>query len=220
MSAISDAVNQLFQKTIVEGLNYISGVLPEPYKTYINLGLVLIGITIYSIFVWNFYRFLAKRDLLELNLGQYNKTDNPGFYKFLAILLFTIEYIIILPIVVFFWFFVMAMLIFILATDLQGTPGTVLFISSAIIGAIRITAYYNEDLSKDLAKMFPFTILAIALVTPGFLEISTLQGVGQIGSLMSNIFVYLIVIIVLEFILRMLFFASGGGRTDCNDSEE
>jgi hypothetical protein len=212
---IGDAINLVFREIVVKWLSLVSNSIPEEYKVYINLGLALISITLYGIFVWNFYRFLARRDLLELNLSQYNKTDNPGFYKFLAIVLFILEYIIILPIAVFFWFTVMASLIFVLAEDLQSNPEMILFISAAIIGAVRITAYYNEDLSRDMAKNIPFTILAIALITPGFFKIKTIQSLGHLGDLLPNLFFYLIVIIVIEFVLRMLYLIS-----PAEDSEE
>ncbi|MAG07476.1 hypothetical protein CMI46_01525 [Candidatus Pacearchaeota archaeon] len=212
MGLIGDSVDTVFQETVVKWVNFFSNAIPAPYDTYINLGLAIIAVTLYAIFVWKFYRFLAKRDLLELNLAQYNNSVNPGFFKFLAVILFIIEFIIILPIIVFFWFFVMAVIIFVLLGDriitADVTAGYILFIAAVIVGAVRIASYYSEDLSKDLAKMFPFTILAIALVSPGFFKKETVSALGEIGSLMGNIFVYLIVIIVLEFILRMLYLVS------------
>ncbi len=208
MSDFGEIINVVFQETIVKGLNIVSSAIPEEYRVYINLGLILIAITLYGIFVWNFYRFLAKRDLLDLNLNQYNKTNDPSFYKLLATLLFILEYIIILPVVVFFWFVIMASLIFVLAEDLQNDPSTILLISTGIIGAVRITAYYNEDLSKDIAKTFPFTLLAIALTAPGFFKFDTIRSIGHLGDLLPNIFVYLLVVIIVEFILRMLYLVS------------
>jgi hypothetical protein len=208
MASVGDSINVVFKETVVKWISLISSSIPETYQVYINLGLSIVAITLYGIFVWNFYRFLAKRDLLELNLHQYNKSENASFYKFLAVLLFILEYIIILPIVVFFWFFVMAILIFVLASNLQNNPGLILFISASVIGAVRITSYYKEDLAKDIAKLFPFTILGIALITPGFLKIETVQSLGKIGNLLNNVFAYLIVIIVIEFLLRMLYLIS------------
>lgn len=212
MSIITESVNSVFQETIVKGITFVTEAVPDEYKLYINLGLSIIIVTLYAIFVWKFYRFLAKRDLLELNLGQYNKTDNPGFYKFLAMLLFVIEYIIILPIVVFFWFFVMSIIIFVLLGEnilvANVSAGYILFVAAVIVGAVRITSYYSENLSQDLAKLFPLTILTIALVSPGFFKKETISALGEIGNLLGNVFVYLIVIIILEFILRMLYLIS------------
>ena len=44
----------------------------------------------------------------------------------------------------------------------------ILYISFVIIVAIRITAYYTEELSRDVAKMLPFAILAIFLVDSSY----------------------------------------------------
>ena len=192
---ISNSINSIFN---------IFDSIPEGYKIYLNLGIFIILITLYAIFVWNFYRFIGKRDLLELNLSQYNTTDHPSTNKFFAVVLFILEYIIILPIIVFFWFAVMATILLILAKD--QSIGDILLISAVIVGAIRITAYYKEDLSRDLAKMFPFTILAVALLSPGFFNLQdTMLKLSEIPALFSNILFYLIVIAALEFVLRLVY---------------
>jgi len=43
--------------------------VPETYKPFVIVGFFTILIAVYAILAWVFYRFLAKRDLLELNLG-------------------------------------------------------------------------------------------------------------------------------------------------------
>lgn len=178
--------------------------IPEEYRLYLNLGIFIVLITLYAIFVWKFYRFLGKRDLLELNLNQYNRTNHPFTSKVFAVLLFIVEYIIVLPIVVFFWFVVIALILIVLAQ--QQTIHNILLISAVIVGAVRITSYYKEDLARDLAKMFPFTILAVALLTPGFLNLeNTLSKLSAATGLFSNILIYLLVIASLEFVLRIFF---------------
>jgi small-conductance mechanosensitive channel len=196
---------------VISAFNYATDFIPLQYHKYFVFCLMTLGIVVYSIFVWKFYRFLAKRDLLELNLRKYNKVEHPTLNKVFAIVLFIIEYIIILPFITFFWFFIMSIILFFLARDLA--PENILLISGGIIGAIRITAYYNEDLSKDLAKMFPFTILAISLVTPGFFKIGeTVAKLGRIDEVLVNVVTYLFMIMVLEFILRILYLISPEGQ--------
>ncbi len=182
----------------------INDYFPEPYRSYLILGIFIILISLYSIFIWKFHRFLAKRDLFELNLNQYNTSEHPYFKIFFEVSLFIVEYIIILPIVVLFWFFVMAIILLLLAKEY--TISNILLISATIVGAIRISAYYNEDLSKELAKLFPLTILVVALLTPDFFDINrTISKISEIPNLFTNILFYLIAIILLEFILRMFF---------------
>jgi len=199
-----EVIKRTLDATIGRLFFSISEAIPEPYRLYFNLGFYLIAITLYAIFIWKFYRFLARRDLLQLNLKQYNRVEHAFFNKLLALLLFTLEYIIVVPIVVFFWFIIMAALLLLLAKEL--TMGNILLVSACIVGAVRMTAYYSQDLSKDLAKMFPFTILAIALVTPGFFNPDQIvERFSQIGGVLDHIFVYLLAIIAIEFFLRMLF---------------
>ena len=77
--------------------------------------------------------------------------------------------------------------------------------SFAIVTAIRITSYYSEDLSKDLAKMLPFALLGVVLVNPSYFD------PGSIGARISGLPDYLMVgiqyivfIILIEWILRIL----------------
>jgi hypothetical protein len=200
-------INTIVTETLGKLYIYLNSFMPESFKPFIALGFGMILITLYGIFVWKFYRFLARRDLLDLNLKQYNRVDHPGLNKFFAFLLFIIEYIVILPIVVFFWFFVIAVLLFLMAKELS--PGNILLIAGSIVGAVRIASYYEEDLSRDLAKLFPFTILAIALVTPGFFNFGELiSKLEDLGDLIPNLLIYLVAIMVIEFILRLVYIIS------------
>jgi len=47
--------------------NFFENVIPEEYKPLGIIAVYTIIIAIYAIFVWKFYRFLAKRDLLGLD---------------------------------------------------------------------------------------------------------------------------------------------------------
>ena len=201
---MAGAINNITNEALNNSLNSISSLFPEPYKSYLILGIFILLISIYSIFVWKFYRFLAKRDLLELNLNQYNNSDHPFLKKFFEVLLFIAEYIIILPVVVFFWFFVISIILLLLAKE--HSISNILLISATMVGAVRISAYYNEDLSKDLAKLFPLTVLAVAFLTPNFFDLNdTISKISEIPNLFTNIIFYLIAIVILEFVLRIFF---------------
>jgi len=166
--------------------------------TLLFFTLILVG---YSVFVFYFYRYLAKKNLIELNLSQYNKYSNRAIVKSFAIIFYILEYIVILPVLTFFWFAVLAILILILSEGLP--PLTILLISAALVAAVRITSYISESLSKDLAKMLPFTLIAIAITKPGFFAIDTLLSrIQNIPSLFSNILYYLLFIIGVELIMR------------------
>ena len=171
-----------------------------------NLALTLLFFTavivVYAVFVFYFYRFLAKKNLIELNLAKYNQSQHPTAVKFLAAIFYIIEYLVILPVLTFFWFAVLAILILVLAKGLDAA--TILLISAALVAAVRITSYVSEDLSKDLAKMLPFTLLAIAITTAGFFDVSALiLRVKEIPSLFSNIPFYLLFIVIIELVMRI-----------------
>src|SRR3989339_73649 len=75
---------------------------------FINLFLLVLLIVIYSIFIWKFYRFISTKNLIELNLSQYNRSEHPVFTKLIAGTLYFVEYIVILPFLIFFWFITFA----------------------------------------------------------------------------------------------------------------
>ena len=83
----------------------------------------------------------------------------------------------------------------------------ILLVSATIIAAIRTTSYYKHDLAKDLAKMFPFMVLAISLLNPGFFKLERIFLTFQeIPSLISQIGIYLLFIICFEILLRFFEF--------------
>ena len=180
--------------------------LPENVKPIVALVGVIIIIIIYSIFIWKFYQFIAKKDIIKLNLNQYNRFRHNVLIKISASLLYFLEYIIILPFLVFFWFVIFSLFLLVLI-EASSETANILLISAAVISAIRVTAYYSEDLSKDLAKVIPFTLLAIALITPNFFDISRfISRFGEIPSFINSVLFYLVFIIVLEVVLRILDF--------------
>ncbi len=176
---------------------------PSEAWTFLKpLLLFVIGMAVYAIFIFKLYRFVARRDIFKLNLRQYSKSKYPAFQKFLAGIFYAVEYILLFPLFSFFWFAVFTVLLTFLARE--QTIQNILLVSIAIVSAIRVTAYYNEDLSKDLAKMLPFALLGIFLVDISFFSLAQSWGViQQIPSLWKALLYYLVFVIILEFILRI-----------------
>jgi hypothetical protein len=178
--------------------------LPENLRIIPPLFLVAIAIAIYSIFIWFFYRFLSRRDVLKLNLAKYNTYKHSGVIKFFRVLFYIIEFIIISPVAIFFWFAILSIFMIVLAKGIE--VGTIILICAALISAIRITSYFNEDLSRDLSKMVPFTLLGVTLLTPNFLDIETsIARVAEISLFFNNAIYYLLFIIALETLLRLFY---------------
>jgi hypothetical protein len=193
----------IFSK-IAEVYGTIISSLPSWLQIFINLFLVVILVVLYAFFVWKFYTSIAKKNILGLDLNKYNKSQEPFITKLLAGSLYFLEYIIILPFIIFIWFSILSLFL-ILLTDL--TVQVILLISAVIVIATRMAAYYKESLAKDIGKLVPFTLLAIALLNPNFSSFQrVLENFQQLPTFLSYIFIYLLFIIIFEVFLRFFDF--------------
>ncbi len=144
MENFSNFMSKLSLENIFSG--DLSAFLPMAY--------LIIAMAIYAIAIWHFYRFIARRDCFKLSPCKHKRLI--GFLK----------YTFLFPFVAFSFFIGFSLLLLFLTRDLDIDQ--VLSTAFAIIVAIRITAYYSEDLSKDLAKMLPFALLGLFLVDPSY----------------------------------------------------
>jgi hypothetical protein len=194
-----------------QNLNIINEI-PETYKLYLIILVYVLFITIYSILIWKFYRFLARRDILKIDLSKYNRSKHHLSRKLFAGSAFILKYALITPIIVSFWFVFFS--IFLLLLSQEQTILQVLIISVSMIAAIRITSYYSEDLSKDLSKMFPFTALAIFLLSSKFDFNIFLEKAAEIPLVFNNILIFLGFLAVIEVFLRVIFIFCEINRTE------
>ena len=75
----------------------------------------------------------------------------------------------------------------------------------ATVATIRVTAYYNEDLSRDLAKILPFAVLALFVIDASFFNIrESLDILQDANEARETILYYLLFLVVVEFALRLL----------------
>lgn len=194
---------ETIQEGFIEGYNQFISIIPANYHPLINLLIFSLLIVIYSIFTWHFYRNLSKKDLIVLNLSRYNRTTHPLINKSVAALLNIVEYVIILPFLIFFWFATLALIILILSEGKEASQ--IITIAASIVVAVRILSYYSEDLSKDLAKLFPFTMLTISLLSPNFFSINRIASfLTELPGFFNSLFYYLLFIALLELILRII----------------
>ena len=197
-------VEEVVAEGILKTYAELVAFFPVYVQSFINIFLLVLLIVVYSVLVWKFYRFIGKKNLIELNLNQYNQTGHPFLIKFLAGFLYLIEYIIILPFIVFIWLAGFASFM-ILLSDLEIQ--TILFISVTIISAIRMTSYIpknGEEISKEIAKILPYTLLAVFVLNPDFFDFArVLNQISQLPTLYGNIALYVSFIFGLELILRI-----------------
>lgn len=190
-----------FAADIASTYNLFIGNMPVWAQSFIAFFLIVIVVLIYAVFIWRFHRWISTKNLLKLNLNKHNKEGTKileGFFYFL-------EYIIILPFLIFFWFAIFTLFLLLLTESIPIT--TILIISATIIAVVRMTAYYNETLSRDLAKLIPFTLLGVSIINPGFFNFQRIIAkVSEIPQFFNHIIYYLIFIIALEIILRLFDF--------------
>jgi hypothetical protein len=154
----------------------------------------VIGMVLYSVFIFKFYRFIASRNIFAIKHGR-DSIPSKIFYYF--------KYVFLFPLVAFFWFLVLSGL---LATLSQVISiGNIFMISMAIIATVRITAYYEEDLSKDVAKLVPFALLGVLLLDISNVSFANIiEVVVQMPSQALVLAYYFIFIVTLEFSLRLV----------------
>ena len=175
------------------------------YELALNALLLAIVLAIVSMFIWEFYRSTSKRNLIVLNLRQYNTSEHPGLNKFFAFILYIVEYIVIMPILIVLWFAALSLVMLSIAE--QGTSTSeILLISAAVIAAIRILAYFKGEIARELGKLFPFIALSVFLLTLGNLSNAQIiySQVKEIPSFSDQIFSFIVVIFFVEIILRII----------------
>jgi len=161
-----------------------------------------------SLFIWYFYRSIAKRNLIDINLSKYNTYEHPLANKFLAMVLYLLEYMVIMPLLIIFWYAALAFVLFVIASEVS--VGGILFVSAVIIGAIRLLAYFHSEIAKDLAKMFPFIALSVFLLSfesiGKVFDFSDVTAkLSQIPQFTAEIFSFILVVFVIEIVLRFIF---------------
>jgi len=173
--------------------------------TYPELLVFTIGIFFYAVFVWFFYRNLSKKDLFKLDLSKYElpETKWRRLKKAGSVFLYILKYGIVFPFYVGFWFAVLTFFVFLLSEGV--TIRQVALVSIALVSTVRITSYFNEDLSRDLAKLTPFVLLGVFLVKPDFFSLDLLvDRFNAIPPLGWEILKFLTFCILLEWVLRIL----------------
>jgi hypothetical protein len=204
---------------ILGAYNLLISSLGPVAGSFVNLFVIVLLIVLYSIFVWKLHKIISKKNLLDLNLNKYNLAEY-GNTKLVSAALYFLEYIIILPFFTFFWFMAFAVFIIIFTENLD--INLVFIISAAIITSIRMTAYYNESLSREMAKLLPFNLLAASLIVgQNFFSVERIIGhLVEIPSAMNIILPYLAFIMLIEIILRFFDFTFSLFDLEYEDEEK
>ena len=159
-----------------------------------------LGMVAYGIFVWHFYRFISRREIVSVNLPK----NYTGGKKFSTIIVYVAKYVVVFPLAVTAWFFAYSLFLFFLSPGIS--EDFVFLIVIALVVAIRIAAYYKEDLSRDLAKMIPFSLLGIFLLNTTVLTVEQfLVSLNEFIPFLGKIAAFVLFAIGVEGVLRFLF---------------
>src|SRR3989338_8523209 len=180
-------------------------VWPHIETNFYTVALFTMGIVIYSVAIFHFYRFVAPRDVFGFNMQTYLESRGEFKVGFMSTLTGALAYGLIFPLFVFLWYSGFALLLFFMAKNIE--VGSILLISIAVVSAVRITAYYKEELSKDIAKMLPFVLLTIAIIDPNFFSIELVKGrIDELVTFVPKIAGFAMIMLMLEWFLRILLF--------------
>ena len=183
-------------------MDFANLTLIEATDTLRPLFFFVMGMAIYAIFIFNFYRFLGRKNIFELDVAKYEQSKHRSFRILMGVIFYVAKYLVLFPIVAFAWFIILTVLLSFLAK--RQPIDTILLIAMAVLSAIRVTAYYNEDLSKDLAKILPFALLGVFLIDLSYFSISaSVEALQQAYTQWESVVYYLGFVIGLEFLLRV-----------------
>ena len=102
------------------------------------------------------------------------------------------------------WFALLSVMMSILVSG--KTIDQVLLISGATIAAIRILAYHKQEMSQELAKLFPLIAISAFLLSPNAFDVPRMiSQIADIPLLFKSIFYFLIVIFMVEIVLRIFY---------------
>lgn len=166
------------------------------------LYLVVIMI-IYAVFVFKFYKLISKKNIFELNLGQYDKSKHKKVDKTFEVIFYVLEYIIIFPIISLLWVLVISCILFFVSQD---SFAVITLGAAAVIVTIRATSYFSEELSTEVAKILPFVLLAFYLTKmSAFGFLSYPQILMQLPQVYDMLPYYALFILAFEAVLRILY---------------
>jgi hypothetical protein len=175
----------------------------EAFTTLKPLVIFMFGIVIYAIFIYKFYQLIPKKDILGLFLHKKSDTGVGWLTFIVRRLLYILENLILIPLVILISFVILAS--FLLLLSKSQTTQTTMLVSMALVGSVRVLAYYHEDLSRELAKLLPLVLLGIFLMDVSYVSLTeTINRSIEVLMMTNELSYYFLFIVVLEFCLRLL----------------
>ena len=164
--------------------------------------LFTVGVAIYAILIFNLYRFMSRRNVFNLDFSKYEESRHPFLGRTLHLIFYVAKYLLIFPLFAFFWFGVLVVMVALLSRTKEVED--LLLIAMAVLTSVRVTSYYTEELSRDIAKMLPFALLGIFLIDLRYFDLSaSTELLNRVGDKWESIFYYWVFVVLLELVLRV-----------------
>ena len=164
--------------------------------------LFTVGVAIYAILIFNLYRFMSRRNVFNLDFSKYEESRHPFLGRTLHLIFYVAKYLLIFPLFAFFWFGVLVVMVALLSRTKEVED--LLLIAMAVLTSVRVTSYYTEELSRDIAKMLPFALLGIFLIDLRYFDLSaSTELLNRVGDEWESIFYYWVFVVLLELVLRV-----------------
>ncbi len=188
---------------------YISLVFPnglslsDAIEHILNVGIYIVGIALYAAFIFHFYRFLSSRDMFKFDLSGHEESPHRALRGLVHVAMYVVKYVVVFPVFAFFWFAVLTLILTLLSKDRAFSQ--VLLVALATVSAIRVAAYYHEDLARDLSKILPFAVLGIFIIDASYFNPQdSLAVLRDANNHRELIFYYFAFLVILEFALRVV----------------
>ncbi|MBN2368466.1 hypothetical protein JXC34_05600 [Candidatus Woesearchaeota archaeon] len=184
-------------------------ILLELYKTdflanLANLTIYSLCMAIYVMIVWHYYRTLSKRDIFNPKIKYPGELGGTFLTNLRVGFDFFLKYFIIFPFISFFWFLVLSAFLLFLSKG-QDVAQTLLM-SMTVMAASRITAYYNEEASENVAKIIPLGLLGVFIVDQTRFSLAeALAKFTALPQFLHIILQYLSYVVLLEVVLRLVY---------------
>ena len=184
---------------------FASGLVSEDaLQALLPVAVYVLAMAVYAIFIFKFYRFIANRDIFSFDLSKNDQSSVPALRNLFSLIGYVAKFIIMFPAFAFVWFATLTVMLTLLSADRQLSD--ILLIALVAVCAVRVCAYYDEDLARDLAKILPFAVLSVFLVGTSSPDIpASLEVLAQVSQGWETIFYYWLFLVALELGLRLVF---------------
>ncbi len=170
-----------------------------------QFGMFVGGLVLYGFFIFSFYKHVSKRLLFELSMPSFTGAKHPVLLRLWRRFVYALKYLFLSPFLFFLWGTVITVILLVFDGSGEIAVETTLLIAMALLAAIRITAYINQELSAELAKTLPLSMLAVFLLDMTAVSVTSfLDKLSTVPSLLPQLSFFFACVVVLEFTLRLI----------------